>query len=87
MDLDNLTPEQIDRAKTCTTSEEIFELAKECGVELTDEQIDQVSGGNVWDDSSFKEANCQGCGKRVTWTGGCERPVMCPYCGRRFNWE
>ena len=85
--LDNLTPEQIEKAKACKSTDELVALAKAEGVELTDVLLEKISGGNVWDDSSFKEANCQGCGKRVTWTGGSERPVMCPYCGRRFNWE
>ena len=47
MDLDkfNLTDEQKAKIKNCKTPEEILELAKAEGVELTPDQLDAVSGG------------------------------------------
>ena len=45
MKLNELTPEQLERAKACTSPEELMSLAKECGLELSDEQLDAVSGG------------------------------------------
>ena len=47
MDFNDLTPEQMEKAKACKTPEELFALAKEEGVELTDEQIEAISGG-LW---------------------------------------
>lgn len=85
MNLDNLTPEQIEQAKTLRTTEELVKYAMENGVELTDEQMEKVAGGSVWDDAQFSETTCTNCGKRVTWTGGSDTPVMCPYCGHVFN--
>ncbi len=85
MNLDNLTPEQIEQAKTLRTTEELVKYAMENGVELTDEQMEKVAGGDVWDDAQFSETTCTNCGKRVTWTGGSDTPVMCPYCGHVFN--
>ena len=85
MNLDNLTPEQIEQAKTLRTTEELVKYAMENGVELTDEQKEKVAGGSVWDDAQFSETTCTNCGKRVTWTGGSDTPVMCPYCGHVFN--
>ena len=54
MDLDkfNLTDEQKAKIKNCKTPEEILELAKAEGVELTPDQLDAVSGGacgSFWD--------------------------------------
>lgn len=45
MNLNDFTPEQIERAKACTTLEELKALVAEEGNELTDEQIEQISGG------------------------------------------
>ena len=46
MDFANLTPEQIEKAKPCKTTEELVALAKSEGVELSDEQLEAVSGGS-----------------------------------------
>ena len=40
-----LTEEQIAKVKACKNQEEILKLAKEEGIELTDEQLEAVSGG------------------------------------------
>ena len=48
MDITNLTPEQIEKAKACTSAGELMELAKAEGMELTDEQLDTISGGMEW---------------------------------------
>ncbi len=57
--------------------EEVLELAKESGVELTDEQLEQVSGGwDITDDYIFCE-NCSSfiiCKPEVEW-------VYCSECG------
>ena len=43
MNLDNLTAEQIEKAKACKTADELLDLAKAEGVELTDEQLDEIA--------------------------------------------
>lgn len=45
MDFNDLTPEQQEKARACKTPEEVLALAQEDGIELTDEQIEAVSGG------------------------------------------
>ena len=45
MDFENLTEEQRQKARACRTTEEMLALAKEEGVELTDEQLEGVAGG------------------------------------------
>ena len=46
MDVRDLTPEQVEKAKTCTTPEELVRLAKAEGVELSDEELEVASGGD-----------------------------------------
>ena len=48
MKFEDLTPEQQERAKACKTPEEVFALAKEVGYELSEEEIDSISGGSSW---------------------------------------
>ena len=40
-----ISEELINKAKACKSPEEIFALAKEEGIELTEEQLEAVSGG------------------------------------------
>ena len=48
MKLEDLTPEQQNKAKACKSKEDLIELAKSEGVELADEQLEALSGGE-WD--------------------------------------
>lgn len=43
--LKGLTEEQIEKAKACKNQEELLEFAKAEGIQLTDEQLEAVSGG------------------------------------------
>lgn len=45
MKIEDLSPEVIEKAKACETPEQLFELAKTEGIELTDEQMDAIAGG------------------------------------------
>ena len=45
MSLENLSPELREKMQACETLEEAIELAKDEGVELTDEQVEEISGG------------------------------------------
>ncbi len=50
MDFNNVSPELREKALACKTSEELIELAREEGIELTDEQLEAVSGGEtLWE--------------------------------------
>ena len=61
--------------------QELFALAKENGVELTDEQMEQVSGGEDWDMLVTKK--CDKCGTEVTVNVKVNSAAQCPTCG---NW-
>ena len=43
--LKGLTSEQIERVKSCKNSEQLLAVDKEEGIELTNEQLEAISGG------------------------------------------
>ena len=83
--LKGLSEEQIAKVKACKSQEELSKLAKDEGVELTDEQIEAVSGGGCF--SSFK---CPNCGSRdyrklpIYQVSGCSA-YQCNSCG--YEWS
>ena len=60
--LKGLSEEQIKKVEACKSADEIIALAKAEGVELTDEQLEAVSGGNCI--TSFKFRKCPECGSK-----------------------
>ena len=51
MSFQDLTPEQIEKAKACKSPEELLALAQSEGYELSDEELQSVSGGewcSIW---------------------------------------
>lgn len=48
MDFNDLSPELQEKAQACTTTEELIELAKSEGIELSDEDLEKVAGGINW---------------------------------------
>lgn len=54
MNIEDLSPELKEKALACKTTDELVELAKSVGIQLTDEEIDSVSGGGIW------ASNCNG---------------------------
>jgi len=79
--LKGLSEEQIKKVGACKNSEEILSLAKAEGVELTDEQLEAVSGGGC-----VKSAKCDKCGsKNVEHIKDVERSkYKCNDCGKIF---
>lgn len=47
MNIENLSPEQLEKAKACKSAEELFALAKEEGVELSEKELEAINGGMV----------------------------------------
>ena len=45
---DGLSDDLKKKATECKNAEELMALAKSEGIELTDEQMDAISGGSVW---------------------------------------
>ena len=65
--LKGLSKEQIAKAKACKNSEELLELAKAEGIELTDEQLSAIRGGGA----------CSVASNVIDWVN----PFDCPECG------
>ena len=57
MDFLDLTPEQQEKARACKTTAELVELAKSSGIELSDEQLENIAGGS-WNCDGYCSDNC-----------------------------
>ena len=62
MNYDDLTPELKEKAKACVTAAELVELAKAEGIQLSDDELEAVAGGESrWDEIVGCEGNiCRG---------------------------
>ena len=58
-----LSKEQIARVKECKNHDELLKLAAEEGVQLTEEQLNAISGGGICNSSNFK-LTCPKCGSQ-----------------------
>ena len=85
--LKGLTEEQIAKVKACKNHEELLALAKAEGIELTDEQMEAVSGGICTSTPTFI---CPKCGSKKIKTRYNENSIAewwnntCQNCG--FVW-
>jgi len=46
MNFEDLTPEQQEKAKSCKTPEDLIALAKNEGYELSEDELNAISGGS-----------------------------------------
>lgn len=89
--LKDLTEEQISKVKNCKNQDELLELAKNEGVELSDEQLAAISGGFC--SSSDFRWKCPNCGSSDTevlerYDQGTPHEyvrVHCKKCGTNFT--
>lgn len=77
MDLSNISPELRERAAGLP-ADELLELAKNEGIELTDEQMDAIAGGDVWDPDAYYVV--YHCNNKIKVPEG-SNTVKCPTCG------
>ena len=92
---DSLSDEQKEKAKECKTAEELFKLAAEEKFELSDEFMNAVAGGVIYQGEpgyTTKTAVCEKCGGeikyQVMWLPGWSyyepvAPRFCPECRLR----
>ena len=76
MDFSDLSAEQKDKVGNCHTPEEVLALAKEEGYELSDAELDQISGG------AWMYWECPRCGGRMGLDHMEARCIDCGYCPR-----
>ena len=91
--LKGLTEEQIAKVKACKTTEEMLATAKQEGIELTDEQLEAISGGACTDTLTpvkyDRQRRCPKCNNiaycsALTYKNGQYR-VRCNVCGHIFE--
>lgn len=70
MEFKDLTDEQKAKAKDAKTPEELIALAKAEGIELTDDQLEAVSGGWSLDDCLSVYSDNQNAGRECKLLGG-----------------
>ena len=80
MDYQDLTDEQKAKMAACETPDEMLALAREEGIELTDEQLEQVEGG--WGGGS--QRTCPFCGSDDVMRDGDLMLYTCFNCGTQF---
>lgn len=51
----DISPELREKAKACTSPEELMELARREGYKLSEEELAAVSGGSVWSCSDLAD--------------------------------
>ena len=86
--LKGLTEEQIAKVRACKNHDELLKLAKKEGIELTDEQLEAVSGGgacSVISDIGDKinPSDCPKCGSNDVAKDGYDR--RCRKCGHEWS--
>ena len=81
--LKGLTEKQIAKVKACKNQEEILRVAKEEGIELTDEQLEAVSGGGCQD--GLMCPHCLSNETRYLDREGNVMFYMCDHCHKEFR--
>lgn len=85
MDSKNLAPEQQGEVVVHKTVSELLELIEAEGVELTDEQLEKLSGG--WDIGSttvYYTQKCANCKNVNKWYEDQVEPQYCQFCGAKL---
>ena len=80
--LKGLSEEQIQKASRCENPEELLALAKKEGVELTDEQLEAVSGGCGWFTTL---PSCPECGSKWVYEIDEGKRWKCSSCGKKWH--
>ena len=84
--LKGLTEAQIEKLKACKNNEEVLMAAKEEGIELTDEQLEAVSGAGscLVQENAELEEECPKCHSR-NYSKLTKIRVKCNVCG--YVWD
>ncbi len=86
--LEGLSEEQIAKIKACKNQEELLALAKQEGIELTDEQLQVISGGGACSVASdvgdfLNPFDCPECGSNNVEKDG--NKYTCKKCGHTWS--
>lgn len=84
--LNGLTEEQIAKVKSCKNHEEILKVANEEGIQLSEEQLQAVSGGACSNTDNCPP--CPHCGStnvKCKYSGNIVKSYKCKDCGKEFE--
>ena len=84
--LKGLSDEQIAKVKACKNHDELLKLAKKEGIELSEEQLEAVSGGACSNTDDCPP--CPSCGStnvKNKYSGNKVSVFKCKDCGREFD--
>lgn len=59
MGIENLTPEQMEKARACKTLEELEQLVQDEGLTLSAEELEGIAGGICKSDCNWHGATCR----------------------------
>ena len=79
--LKSLSKEQIAKIQECKSQEELLDLAKAEGIELSEEQLAAVNGGGCFS-SDTKCPNCGDTGPHNVIEGSNYKKLFCRKCGK-----
>lgn len=84
--LKGLSEAQIEKLKACKNQEEVLALAKEEGIDLTDEQLEAVSGGTTClvQEVGDTRKTCPECGSKNVITLA-QQYLLCNDC--KYRWD
>ena len=80
MKFKDLTEEQRAEVKACKSPDEILKLAKDEGYELSDEELESITGGAEW---NCEVVTCPHCGAKVL-VMNYRGKIECEACGEIF---
>ena len=88
--IDTLTEEQKEKLEECRTPEEVTAFAGKEGIELSEEMLDAIAGGNIPDhhislNDCYLCSNCSDLMRNTYNTQGTlklNKHYVCPTCGR-----
>ncbi len=85
--LEGLTEEQIAKVKECGNSNELLELAKKEGLELTSEQLEAVNGGACSNTDNCPPCRYCGSSNVKLYKPDAKFKFKCNDCGKVFEVE
>lgn len=82
--LKGLSEEQIEKAKSCKSSEELLKLAEKEDVQLSEEQLDAVNGGcgKSKEEYEIENMQCPECLNRYCMEKVSDAWYRCKYCNK-----
>ena len=86
MKCEKLSAEELEELAS-KSPEELHKLAQEGGYELSEDELEAVSGGRDWTHDILPDmkAVCGNCGKTTLYASDRGAPTWCQHCGASFT--